>query len=79
MRQYLKYLQFTPFKPHADMHNAFKVYSNEPSSFFARRAPSTTAHMQRVDAAIDRVARRQLRKFIIKRTALLSQMHVEKV
>lgn len=37
-QQYLKYLQFTPFKPHADMHNAFKVYSNEPSSFFAHPA-----------------------------------------
>jgi len=28
-------LEFTPFKPHADMHNVFKVYSNVPSLFFA--------------------------------------------
>lgn len=44
MRQYLKYLQFTPFKPHADMHNAFKVYSNVPSSFFAHPAVQQSTH-----------------------------------
>lgn len=49
MRQYLKYLQFTPFKPHADMHNAFKVYSNEPSSLFLR-APRTHPAQQSTHA-----------------------------
>ena len=55
------------------------IQMNPPLSSRAAHPSSTTEHMQRVDAAIDRVARRQLRKFIIKRTALLSQMHVEKV